>query len=81
MSGLSHTPGKRARGYTLRGFESRLFRQRKVKASSPYKGLRLFSWALRSVPLRHHEKRPPEGSLLEISAKNDQFKATFLPAL
>ena len=27
MSGLSHTPGKRARGYTLRGFESRLLRQ------------------------------------------------------
>ncbi len=29
MSGLSHTPGKRARGYTLRGFESRLLRQKK----------------------------------------------------
>ncbi len=28
MSGLSHTPGKRARGKTLRGFESRLLRQR-----------------------------------------------------
>ena len=28
MSGLSHTPGKRARGYTLRGFESRLLRQK-----------------------------------------------------
>ena len=28
MSGLSHTPGKRARGQTLRGFESRLLRQR-----------------------------------------------------
>ena len=27
MSGLSHTPGKRARGKTLRGFESRLIRQ------------------------------------------------------
>ncbi len=27
MSGLSHTPGKRARGKTLRGFESRLLRQ------------------------------------------------------
>ena len=27
MSGLSHTPGKRAWGYTHRGFESRLFRQ------------------------------------------------------
>jgi hypothetical protein len=26
MSGLSHTPGKRARGKTLRGFESRLIR-------------------------------------------------------
>ena len=31
MSGLSHTPGKRARGKTLRGFESRLLRQR-IKA-------------------------------------------------
>ena len=27
MSGLSHTPGKRAWGYTHRGFESRPFRQ------------------------------------------------------
>jgi hypothetical protein len=27
MSGLSHTPGKRARGQTLRGFESPLLRQ------------------------------------------------------
>jgi uncharacterized protein (DUF2237 family) len=27
MSGLSHTPGKRAWGYSHRGFESRLFRQ------------------------------------------------------
>jgi hypothetical protein len=27
MSGLSHTPGKRARGKTLRGFESRPLRQ------------------------------------------------------
>ena len=30
MSGLSHTPGKRARGKTLRGFESRLLRQIKT---------------------------------------------------
>ncbi len=29
MSGLSHTPGKRAKGKTFRGFESRLFRQKK----------------------------------------------------
>ncbi len=27
MSGLSHTPGKRAWGKTHRGFESRLLRQ------------------------------------------------------
>jgi hypothetical protein len=27
MSGLSHTPGKRAKGKTFRGFESRLLRQ------------------------------------------------------
>jgi hypothetical protein len=33
MSGLSHTPGKRARGYTLRGFESRLLRQKWQTAS------------------------------------------------
>ena len=26
MSGLSHTPGKRAKGKTFRGFESRLLR-------------------------------------------------------
>ena len=31
MSGLSHTPGKRARGKTLRGFESRLIRQKNEK--------------------------------------------------
>ena len=31
MSGLSHTPGKRARGKTLRGFESRLLRQKASK--------------------------------------------------
>ncbi len=30
MSGLSHTPGKRAKGYTFRGFESRLLRQKLV---------------------------------------------------
>jgi hypothetical protein len=29
MSGLSHTPGKRAWGKTHRGFESRLLRQKK----------------------------------------------------
>ncbi len=28
MSGLSHTPGKRAWGKTHRGFESRLLRQK-----------------------------------------------------
>ncbi len=28
MSGLSHTPGKRAKGKTFRGFESRLLRQK-----------------------------------------------------
>ncbi len=40
MSGLSHTPGKRARGYTLRGFESRLLRQ---KSKAPqYQCLRGF---------------------------------------
>ena len=39
MSGLSHTPGKRARGKTLRGFESRLFRQE----MSIHAGLHRFS--------------------------------------
>ncbi len=29
MSGLSHTPGKRAKGQTFRGFESRPLRQLK----------------------------------------------------
>ena len=32
MSGLSHTPGKRAWGKTHRGFESRLLRQNQVLA-------------------------------------------------
>jgi hypothetical protein len=31
MSGLSRTPGKRVRGYTLRGFESRPLRQKRVR--------------------------------------------------
>ena len=31
MSGLSRTPGKRVRGKTLRGFESRLLRQQTKK--------------------------------------------------
>ena len=31
MSGLSHTPGKRAWGKTHRGFESRLLRQKLEK--------------------------------------------------
>ena len=31
MSGLSHTPGKRAWGNTHRGFESRLLRQKPSK--------------------------------------------------
>ena len=39
MSGLSHTPGKRARGYTLRGFESRLLRQMLSPVSPVFTGL------------------------------------------
>ena len=35
MSGLSHTPGKRAWGKTHRGFESRLLRQNQVQSVSP----------------------------------------------
>ncbi len=31
MSGLSHTPGKRAKGQTFRGFESRPLRQPQTK--------------------------------------------------
>ena len=38
MSGLSHTPGKRAWGYTHRGFESRLFRQL-VNEQAPFGAL------------------------------------------
>ena len=41
MSGLSHTPGKRARGQTLRGFESRLIRQKNKIPAAP-KALRGF---------------------------------------
>ncbi len=40
MSGLSHTPGKRARGKTLRGFESRLLRQ--INCAQPLWVARLF---------------------------------------
>ena len=43
MSGLSHTPGKRARGYTLRGFESRLLRQKsKAPQTSCLRGFLFF---------------------------------------
>ena len=45
MSGLSHTPGKRAWGKTHRGFESRLLRQ---KMNSPVAQCvtGLFYWVL-----------------------------------
>ena len=39
MSGLSHTPGKRAKGYTFRGFESRLLRQMLSPVSIVFTGL------------------------------------------
>ena len=41
MSGLSHTPGKRARGKTLRGFESPLLRQI-VSKNAPFEALFYF---------------------------------------
>jgi hypothetical protein len=39
MSGLSHTPGKRAWGKTHRGFESRLLRQKQIARSVMHYGL------------------------------------------
>ncbi len=39
MSGLSHTPGKRAWGKTHRGFESRLLRQKQIARSVTHYGL------------------------------------------
>ena len=46
MSGLSHTPGKRARGKTLRGFESRLIRQKKNgPVAQCVTGLFLWYWS------------------------------------
>ena len=54
MSGLSHTPGKRAWGKTHRGFESRLLRQKKkspvvhcATGLFPFQGL--FPWAVCQV--------------------------------
>jgi hypothetical protein len=44
MSGLSHTPGKRAWGKTHRGFESRLLRQK--KKTPPRRG---FAFCGRSI--------------------------------
>jgi hypothetical protein len=46
MSGLSHTPGKRAWGKTHRGFESRLLRQivNEYGLSGPF-FIWLFFWA------------------------------------
>ena len=54
MSGLSHTPGKRARGYTLRGFESRLLRQ----LMSIHAGFNRFSRTCPRFP--HGENVRPE---------------------
>ena len=44
MSGLSHTPGKRAKSKIFRGFESRLLRQIKSPASQCLRGF--FSYKL-----------------------------------
>jgi hypothetical protein len=44
MSGLSHTPGKRAWGKTHRGFESRLLRQ-KIENPVAQKRYGVFLWA------------------------------------
>jgi hypothetical protein len=41
MSGLSHTPGKRTKGKTFRGFESRPLRH-KVKSPATHKAAGLF---------------------------------------
>ena len=53
MSGLSHTPGKRARGKTLRGFESPLLRQKNNPVSVMTRGfvfgrrvIYLFVWII-----------------------------------
>ena len=50
MSGLSHTPGKRAKGKTFRGFESRLLRQlisgRFHKNAQEFHALGLFYWEI-----------------------------------
>ena len=72
MSGLSHTPGKRARGYTLRGFESRLLRQMASPVSLVFTGLFGF-WGYRGgrvrkgrvfsdEPVAHHPPLPTPAS-------------------
>jgi hypothetical protein len=64
MSGLSHTPGKRARGKTLRGFESRLLRQNQNPKYVNYLGFFLGAPSMgahrhrgptfKEAPLPHH---------------------------
>ena len=49
MSGLSHTPGKRARGKTLRGFESRLLRQM-VSNHAPFGAFCFFATHTQHAP-------------------------------
>ena len=52
MSGLSRTPGKRVRGKTLRGFESRLLRQKK-------------SMSRPSIPTQHVHEGPFTGAFFD----------------
>ena len=53
MSGLSRTPGKRVRGKTLRGFESRLLRQKKTM-SRP------------SISIQHVQEGPLTGAFFDV---------------
>ncbi len=75
MSGLSHTPGKRARGKTLRGFESRLIRQKTNSPVAPcVTGLFLWSFCqlLRLRQLGHLHGRANKGGYFSHVARHNQ---------
>ena len=72
MSGLSHTPGKRAWGKTHRGFESRPLRQKVPKSRL----VRLFlceARVVRAWPERHFSVRPKHNFLGLDAARNQAF--------
>ncbi len=74
MSGLSHTPGKRAWGKTHRGFESRLLRQKSKNPVALYAAgfFVAFPYLGLLVALHHLHGRGDQGRNLTHVGGNDQ---------